>query len=128
MNQIETDKLQFVIQRHSRPGDLHWDLMLQKSPQPDGDLETYHLSRPPQELAAGPTTTVRIADHPPRFLTYEGPVNNGIGSVEIADRGLFHAQISRTDTRIIYFEGRILSGKYALARIDSKTHRLENIS
>jgi len=73
----------FVVLRHQRGPDVHWDVMIE-----DGDhLATWRMDRPPHEVAAEPVPLVRIQDHPLRFLTYTGPVQKDTGHVERADAG-----------------------------------------
>ena len=66
---------QFVIHRHSCGDDVHWDFMLESS----GTLQTYRLDKSPAEILHSQARAVKIFDHPLRFLTYEGLVNNGQG-------------------------------------------------
>ncbi len=73
----------FVIQEHTRRGDVHWDMMLASA----GRLLTWRLGRAPEDIAAGRCGAVKISDHPLRFLTYEGPVQAGAGTVRIVERG-----------------------------------------
>jgi hypothetical protein len=100
----------FVIQEHTTPADVHWDLMLQF-----GDvLWTWRLGIGPGKIQDTPVPAEKIADHPMRFLSYEGPVQNHTGSVYIADSGSFSI-FSQTE-REISFEtaGRILKGSFML--------------
>ena len=100
----------FVIQKHTKADDIHWDLMLQFG----GVLQTWRLDRPPQELQNQVTPAIKIFDHPLKFLTYEGTVNNGQGNVEIADSGACH--VTKSSERKIEFElrGGILTGNFIL--------------
>ncbi len=50
-------------------------------------LKTWRLENPPEQLATETTKAVPIFDHDKKFLTYQGPVNNGKGTVEIVDHG-----------------------------------------
>ncbi len=102
----------FVIQRHTREGrNVHWDLMLETA----SLLTTYRLDLSPQQLmAAGRATAVRIFDHQPKFLTYEGPVNQGRGAVEIADCGTYQLLDERPDRYRIVLQGDIAKGVFAL--------------
>jgi bifunctional non-homologous end joining protein LigD len=96
---------QFVIHKHTRGTDIHWDLMIEQ-----GDvLKTWRLDNPPEKLATEKTTAIPIFDHDKKFLTYQGIVNNGTGTVEIADEGTCEI-ISNKE---IYFDGKILSGTIA---------------
>jgi hypothetical protein len=101
----------FVIHKHTRRGEPpHWDLMFEA-----GDvLETYRL-------AASPMTSDRIAaerifDHHIRFLTYEGSVNDGAGSVEMTESGTYHAIAETDETCRLELRGTTLKCVLALSR------------
>lgn len=107
------DDEKFVVQKHSRADDVHWDLMLQT-----GEiLETYRLEMPPEKLSAQKNPAVKIFDHPLKFLTYEGSVNNGKGQVEIADSGTYRLLGETENRKELQISGRILDGKYVLTCI-----------
>lgn len=102
--------VKYVIQKHShRDNPVHWDLMIQS-----GDkLLTWRIDLSPSELREDVAVkAVVIADHELRFLDYQGAVNNGLGSVEIADKG--ECKILRQDQSQIevMFSGKVLSGKH----------------
>lgn len=101
----------FVIHKHTQEGQTHWDLMVEQ-----GDvLKTWRLDNPPEKLSSQKTKATPIFDHDKKFLTYQGPVNNGKGIVEIADEGNCIIE-SETDKEIkIKLEGKILKGKFSLA-------------
>ena len=101
----------FVIQEHTSPCGIHWDLMLQFQ----DVLRTWRLSVPPQQIQNEPIPAEKIADHPLRFLSYEGPVQNHIGSVKIADKG--NLTLLEQTEKEISFEaaGRVFAGKFRLA-------------
>ena len=80
------EKKQFVIHEHTTPDGVHWDLMLEM----DDCLWTWRLNTPPAEIKDEPIPAERIHDHPLRFLTYEGPVQNNAGQVTIADKGTYN--------------------------------------
>ncbi len=104
---------QFVIQKHTKPGGAHWDLMVQ-----DRDLlQTWRLDKSPKQILNTQAKAEKIFDHPPKFLTYEGPVNNGKGSVKIADAGA--CKITNQNAKIIEMElaGEILKGEFILTHI-----------
>jgi bifunctional non-homologous end joining protein LigD len=100
----------FVIQKHSTPDGGHWDLMLQI----ENTLWTWRINHPPEHIQNTPITAQRIADHPLRFLTYEGSVQNYTASVKIADNGNF--KITKQTDGEIEFEaiGKRLSGRFQL--------------
>ena len=98
----------FVIQRHERQGEaVHWDLMLAKR----GVLETYRVNSPPEEWGSRPVEAVKIFDHPLKFLTYEGSVNKGKGSVTITDAGIYRILSLDENKLKADFAGTILKGK-----------------
>jgi hypothetical protein len=104
----------FVIQEHSSGPDIHWDFMLQI-----GDsLLTYRLDKSPQELAQSLANAVKIFDHPLKFLTYQGPVNNGRGSVRIADSGTYEILNQSDNCLELNLNGNILKGNFTLSHIE----------
>lgn len=98
----------FVIQEH-RTTPLHWDLMLEK----DGVLKTWSLaSRPP---AAGPFAIPALQhfDHRLLYLTHEGEISGGRGTVRIVERGTYAAEWG--DRRIaLTLSGERLKGAFLL--------------
>ena len=111
-------KKQFVIQEHTTPEAVHWDLMLEM----DDCLWTWRLNIPPAKIVNEPISAERIHDHPLRFLTYEGPVQNGTGHVKIADQGLYQITEQTEFSLAALFEGHIFSGTFGLCRLDEKKH------
>jgi len=110
---MENNK-KFVIQKHRRGDDVHWDLMLETA----DALETYRLPVQPENLTAQPVEAVKILDHPLKFLTYQGSVNKGRGTVKIADTGIYKI-LNKDDTRTDFeFHGKILNGKFTLTLIE----------
>jgi len=104
---------QFVIQKHTKAGGAHWDLMVQ-----DGEmLQTWRLDKSPEKLKNTPTKAEKIFDHPLKFLTYEGPVNNGKGSVKIADKGICEITAQSDDKIEMELAGEILKGEFILTHI-----------
>jgi len=113
-------KTHFVIHKHTLGKDTHWDLMIE-----DGDkLKTWRLENPPEKLAGdfdklspGKTKATPIFDHDKKFLTYQGPVNNGKGNVEIVDEGTCTIESATENQMNINFEGKILIGKFILQSV-----------
>jgi bifunctional non-homologous end joining protein LigD len=108
MNEVK----KFVVQRHERQNEpTHWDLMLEA-----GDfLETYRIGKPPEQWGSEPIEAVRIFDHPLKFLTYEGSVNKGKGSVKIADSGTYCVVSQNENQLILEISGVILKGEFIFA-------------
>jgi hypothetical protein len=109
---------QFVIQQHTTPDGLHWDLMLEM----DDCLWTWRLDVPPSQIKNKPIPAERIHDHPLRFLAYEGPVKNNTGHVTIIDKGTGLISSQNPTMLVIMFRGKILSGTFQLGLL--KNHRL----
>ena len=82
------------------------------------ELETFRLPMPPEKIANKPVEAIKIFDHPLKFLTYEGSVNKGQGSVKIADSGTYKI-LNKTDARMDFqFDGKILKGNFTLTLIE----------
>jgi hypothetical protein len=114
IGKIGTETFKFVIQEHSKSGTVHWDLMLEM-----GDvLKTFRLELPPDELLQHKTSATRIFDHPLKFLTYEGSVNDGRGNVKIADAGTYHTLSEGENCRELQLDGSILKGKFILTHLE----------
>ncbi|MCX5633795.1 MAG: hypothetical protein NTW93_09015 [Phycisphaerae bacterium] len=105
------NKTRFVIHKHTQEGQTHWDLMIEQ-----GDiLKTWRLETPPEKLATEKTKATPIFDHDKKFLTYQGPVNNGKGTVEIVDSGEYEL-VSESNCCIeLIFNGRISKGRFRLS-------------
>jgi len=100
----------FVIHKHTREGQVHWDLMIEF-----GDkLKTWRLENPPEKLATETTKATPIFDHDKKFLTYQCPVNNGKGTVEIVDEGNCTIELTAEINMKINFQGKILGEVFRL--------------
>jgi bifunctional non-homologous end joining protein LigD len=114
IGKIRTKASKFVVQEHSKGGKVHWDLMLEV-----GDvLKTFRLELPPDELLRQKTRAKKIFDHPLKFLTYEGSVNDGRGNVKIADAGTYHALSEGENCWELQLDGSVLKGKFILAHLE----------
>ena len=100
----------FVVQHHCGPGPEHWDLMLEAGEV----LATWRLDRHPAGLSDGPIVATRIGDHRTAYLTYEGPVSGGRGTVEIVDAGTYTTRRQAAAALDLDFDGRFLSGRLTL--------------
>lgn len=92
-------------------GVVHWDFLVTLSGQ--ALLATWRLAANPLD-AEGEIDAERIADHPPRFLDYEGPLRTAPGRVRRLDRGA--AEIERVETGgvVMRLSGGRLCGRYEL--------------
>ena len=113
----------FVIQEHTLEGDIHWDLMLE-----DGELlKTWRLDIGPEQVLNQPAKASKIFDHPLRFLTYEGPVNKGKGTVRIVDKGTYKAVNQTGGNLEISLSGCILTGRFRLDTTDSENQQFKKV-
>ena len=104
----------FVIAEHRRGDGVHWDFMLEV----EGVLHTWRVGAGPAEIGSTEHKAEKIADHPLRFLTYEGPVQNKIASVKIADTGQYKILNQCSGLLEIELDGEILKGRFTLEQIE----------
>ncbi len=84
----------FVLLEHMTGHGVHWDFIIEV---PGHELlPTWRLLQNPL-TTSGDIPAEPIADHPPHFLEYEGPLHEGRGSVRRLDRGA--ATILNFDSR-----------------------------
>lgn len=103
----------FVIQEHTTAEGTHWDLMLEQ-----GDvLTTFRLEEMPAAIPARAVRAEKIFDHPLRFLTYEGPVQQGTGRVRIVDRGIYRLLAPPDQMIVLALDGHVLQGDFTLTRM-----------
>ena len=100
----------FVVQEHTTPEGVHWDLMLETGQ----TLTTFRLAERPQDVLRHAVEAVRIADHAMRFLAYEGPVQKGTGKVRIVERGTYRRLDEREDIITLDVQGAVLQGSFTL--------------
>ena len=110
----------FVVQEHTTPDGIHWDLMLERGEV----LTTFRLEQPPEAASTGTIRATKIFDHPLRFLTYEGPVQKGTGKVRIVERGTYEAPIEEEDAITLRLHGTILRGDFRLTRMEGTSWQL----
>jgi bifunctional non-homologous end joining protein LigD len=115
--------LKFVIQKHTKEGLVHWDLMFEAGTV----LETYRLDLPPENLSSQTNTAIKIFDHPLKFLTYQGSVNKGLGSIEIADSGTYTPLTANSKQQELLLQGKILKGNFRLTLIEKDKWEFKKI-
>lgn len=102
----------FVILEHvTANGEVHWDLMLED----EGRLLTWRLETGPEAIGDEPIEARRSFDHPPRFLTYEGPVQQGTGRVRNAEAGTYEGEGTQEHITL-HLHGRTLQGAFRLEK------------
>ncbi len=104
----------FVIQKHTKASEVHWDLMLETGKV----LQTYRLQLPSEKLSQQTIAAIHIFDHPVKFLTYQGSVNKGKGTVEIAEAGTYQMLNANEHRQELLLEGKFLKGKFTLTHIE----------
>jgi len=105
----------FVIQEHTTPEGVHWDLMIEKG----GVLTTFRLSQSPENACNHAIEAVRIFDHALRFLTYEGPVQKGTGKVRIVERGACRVLDENEGSMTLDLQGTLLQGHFTLTWLEA---------
>lgn len=118
-----TSKNHFVIQEHNTPHGIHWDLMLEHGEQ----LWTWRIGIHPSQIHSQPIAAERIADHPLKFLTYEGPVQNGTASVSIVDNGTLHFRQITPQIIDVQLGGHFLNGFVTLRKEKTPLWTLQKI-
>jgi hypothetical protein len=108
---VKNGSEEFVVLEHTTTEEVHWDLMLEDA----GALLTWRLTCPPEEFGSGPVQAQRIFDHPLRFLTYEGAVQQNTGTVKRVDKGSCR-WMEKHEPFIVNLSGTFLQGQYQLHR------------
>ena len=106
---------QFVILEHTQNRQVHWDFMTEKGE----TLETWRLDLPPNKLPGCICNAVKIFDHPLKFLSYQGPVNQGAGTVKSVESGTYVLLEESHNSRRLELKGKILKGQCALTHIEA---------
>jgi len=112
----------FVIQKHTQGENVHWDFMLQSGE----SLQTYRLDKAPEEVLHRTAGAVKIFNHPLKFLTYQGPVKKGKGSVRIIEAGTYQIIHQKHDRIKLNLSGQILKGKFTLTHIKNDEWQLRS--
>lgn len=103
----------FVIHVHSGCGPLHFDLMLEGA----DALATWQVPLAPAGLGPGESTPARrLPDHRTDYLTYEGPVSRGRGTVARLDGGPYELLAAAEARRLVRLCGEKVRGSFELRR------------
>ena len=104
---------QFVILKHTRHDQLpHWDFMFEQ----DDYLLTFRCDIDPESPDFESALLTRIFDHDKKFITYRGPVNNGLGFVSPITNGTFRI-VTRTESGwIIQIETPLFARLFSLEK------------
>jgi hypothetical protein len=92
--------LRYVVLRHEGVPDPHFDLMFETSP--GSPLATW---RSPAWPIAEDMPLTPLADHRRDYLTYEGPVSGGRGSVRRVAEGFHRVRRNDLEKLIVEVQG-----------------------
>lgn len=106
----------FVIQQHTRDGETHWDWMFEA----ETGLDTWQVGTSPLQWTGHAVAAKKIFDHDAKFLTYEGSVNKGAGTVKIAERGTYGVISKDQQEFEMELNGEILKGRFLMQHIDGQ--------
>ncbi len=109
----------FVILAHEHPdGAVHYDLLVESvgagSREQESPCLTWSFNRPP---ARRQQRCRRIFDHPHRFLTYEGPLREGLGRVNRQDAGTCQLDGDPDRSLALTLTGDTIIGTFRLRRL-----------
>jgi len=111
----------FAVLLHQRPdGSRHYDLVVDAPaellgpPGSEGACPTWSFCRPPGD---SPMECRRLFDHPRRFLTYEGRLRPGLGSVYRYDAGACSLSGEPDGTLVITLHGDRIVGSFTITRV-----------
>lgn len=86
------DRPTVALRHELADGSAHVDWMLARDDAGADPLITFRLDEPPWDCPpGGVVTATRIADHRPVYLTYEGAISGGRGTVHRLGRGAIEA-------------------------------------
>jgi bifunctional non-homologous end joining protein LigD len=118
----------FVVQEHSARR-LHWDLRLEH----EGVAASWAIPNGIPEDPGHDRKAVHTEDHPLEYLDFEGEIpagNYGAGTMRVWDQGTYECHKWEPGKVVFSFDGRRLSGRYALFRAgkaekDWMIHRID---
>jgi len=92
----------------------HWDFMIQVGGE---SLHTWAIRQPPDECAV--QHVVRLANHRPLYLDYEGPISGDRGQVRQWDCGVYSVLSSSPDHWQLHLQGGRMRGVVHLHLTDA---------
>ncbi|MEU2031490.1 ATP-dependent DNA ligase [Nocardia amamiensis] len=102
----------YVVQEHHARR-LHWDVRLER----DGVLVSWAVPKGPPTSPDQNRLAVHTEDHPLEYLDFHGAIPKGeygAGEMTIWDSGTYVTEKWRDDEVIVQFNGKRLTGRYAL--------------
>jgi hypothetical protein len=107
------DLRRFVILEHQWEG-IHWDLMVETDP--SGPLRTWAIDSEPVPGRDLPARA--LADHRREYLTYEGEVSGGRGTVRRWDEGTCSVEVWGPERVRLVLDGNQLDGVAELRSVE----------
>lgn len=103
----------FVLLQHTLPdGSFHYDLMLEHG----GPLATWRIPAPLAEVPPEGADAVHLGDHRLHYLTHEGDIGGGRGSVKRVDEGTYEAEAWEAGRVAAILKGNAVAGRVELLR------------
>lgn len=109
----------FVVLRHEREGEVHWDFLLEAGP----SFVTWALEQPPD--TPGIIGAKSLPGHRPEYFEYEGPISGDRGTVTRWDRGEYELNGSSETDLTATLSGCRLQGTVVLRCVISPPDRWE---
>lgn len=117
----EAWEVRTVVLDHQCGPSSHYDWMVEdpQAPAGEGLLCTWRMPIPPSRwAAAGQIELTRLGDHRRAYLTYEGEISGGRGSVRRIDEGEATIVSWSQQAAVIEVRLRAFDGRVTLRRID----------
>ncbi len=109
--------LRFVILRHDAPAGAHYDLMLESSRGDDPEEKALRTWATLKDEFPLPGCALRaLANHRRHYLTHEGDIGGGRGTVARVDEGVWRLETEEERGLVVQFEGTRLRGTFCLRR------------
>ncbi len=106
----------FVILHHVGYGRPHWDFMLEQ----DESLATWRVYHDLLEVGKEEWKLLRIGDHRPAYLDYEGEVSGGRGEVRRVCSGSYALRDKNSQAWAIRLTSAALAGEFELRRVEGE--------
>jgi hypothetical protein len=101
----------YVVLLHALPGGAaHYDLLLERG----GALAAWRIPAPPPDLPPGDARAVRLKDHRVHYLTHEGDIGGGRGTVRRVDEGTYEPEAWEAGRVVARLAGRRARGRLTL--------------
>lgn len=106
----------FVILHHFGCGRPHWDFMLEQ----DESLATWKVYHDLLEVGKEEWELLRIGDHRPAYLDYEGAVSGRRGEVRRVCSGTYALHEKKSQAWMIRLRSAELAGEFELREADGE--------